>query len=165
MKNILKVLLMGAVLWIPSLHAETIVNSEVQDGIAEETDQNLQSINIELMVVHAVDSGKEAFDPQLNALKKHFRNYNFSEIALIDSQSGRLEDNTAKTFSIEGGRKVIVSLLSHTEQSARLKVVIRDSKDQKILDTTLSINRNGALIVAGPKYKGGVLFLPISVKY
>jgi hypothetical protein len=159
MNNVLRMLLLGALMWTPAVWAEP------EEVVAEAGSQQAQSVTVELMVVHAVDSGKEAFDPQLNSLKKHFKNYNFSEITLIDSQSGRLEDNTAKTFAIEGNRKVTVSMLSHNDKSARLKVVILEGKDQKILDTTLSINRNGTLIVAGPKYKGGILFLPISAKY
>ena len=35
----------------------------------------------------------------------------------------------------------------------------------KLLDTTLSVNRNGTFIVAGPKHKDGVLVLPLTAKY
>jgi hypothetical protein len=83
----------------------------------------------------------------------------------LDSQNAKLTDNSARTFTIEGERTVTITMLSHTDKSAKLKLVIVEDKGKKILDTTVNINRNGTFIVAGPKFKEGVLFLPISAKY
>jgi hypothetical protein len=123
-----------------------------------------ESIRLEMLVVHATTSNT-AVDPQVRPLMKYFRNYKFTGFSLLDSQNSKLNDKTARTFLIEGNRKVTVSLLSHTEKNARLKVIIIEGKGKKILDMTININRNGTFIVAGPKFKDGVLFLPISVKY
>ena len=141
-----------------------IALAEVEPIVAQASDAAKESIRLEMMVVHGTTTNN-AVDPQLRHLMKYFRNYKFTGFKLIDSQSSKLLDKTAKTFTIEGNRKVTISLLSHTQKNAKLKVVILEGKGKKILDTTININRNGTFIVAGPKYKDGVLFLPIQVKY
>ena len=132
--------------------------------LVDNGDEVAEHVRLEMMVVYGTTINS-AVDPQLRPLMKYFRNYKFTGFSLLDSQQSKLYDKSAKTFSIEGNRKVTISLLSHTEKSARLKVVVLEGKKQKILDTTININRNGTFIVAGPKYKEGILFLPISVKY
>lgn len=132
--------------------------------VAENTEEASTAVNLEMIVVYATDSNT-AVDPQVRPLMKYFRNYKFTGFSLLDSQVAKLTDNTARTFPIEGNRKVTITLLSHTETKVRCKVTIVEGKNKKILDTTININRNGTFIVAGPKYKDGVLFLPISMKY
>lgn len=126
--------------------------------------KKVESIRLEMLVVHATTANK-AVDPQVRPLMKYFRNYKFTGFSLLDSQTAKLTDKSARTFSIEGDRTVTVTMLSHTEKTAKLKLVIVENKGKKILDTTVNINRNGTFIVAGPKFKEGVLFLPISAKY
>lgn len=132
--------------------------------VADNTSAEVAAVNLEMIVVYATDSNT-AVDPQVRPLMKYFRNYKFTGFSLLDSQVAKLNDNTARTFPIEGNRKVTITLLSHTETKVRCKVTIVEGKNKKILDTTININRNGTFIVAGPKYKDGVLFLPISMKY
>ena len=146
-------------------HAQDSASILAQEYIVAEGESiEENALRFEMMVVYATDVNN-AIDPQVRPLMKYFRNYKFTGFSLLDSQNGKLVDNSAKTFLIEGDRKITVSLLSHTDTAAKLKVVIIENKDQKILDTTISINRNGTFIVAGPKYKDGILFLPFSVKY
>jgi hypothetical protein len=149
-------LLLGAL--VPSAFAEESI------FVVENGEQVAEQVRLEMMVVYGTTINT-AIDPELRSLMKYFRNYNFKGYSLIDSQQSKLTDGYAKTFSIEGNRKVTVSLLSHTDAKAKLKVVILEGKQKKILDTTININRNGTFIVAGPKYKDGILFLPISIKY
>ena len=160
MKNLIMSMVLGALFLVPTADAtptsETIVVDN-DDAVADH-------VRLEMMVVYGTTINS-AVDPQLRPLMKYFRNYKFTGFTLLDSQQSKLYDKSAKTFSIEGNRKVTISLLSHTEKHARLKVVVLEGKKQKILDTTININRNGTFIVAGPKYKEGILFLPISVKY
>ena len=45
-------------------------------------------------------------------------------------------------------------------------VKITDSKgSHNYLDSTITVPRNNNFMVAGPKYDGGILILPLSVKY
>ena len=123
-----------------------------------------KQIKVELMVVNATTENKQ-IDPSLRPMMKYFRNYKFTGFTLLDSQNAPLKDKTAKTFSVVGGRKVIISLLSHDVKRAKVQVKVLSAKGKQLLDTKVFINRNGSFIVAGPKNGSGVLFLPISVKY
>ena len=162
MSAIVSVLLSGVGTYAQAQDSVPMIFEDYIVAEGESTEEN--TLRFEMMVVYATDVNN-AIDPQVRPLMKYFRNYKFTGFSLLDSQTGKLVDNSAKTFLIEGDRKVTVSLLSHTDTAAKLKVVIIEDKDQKILDTTISINRNGTFIVAGPKYKDGILFLPFSVKY
>jgi hypothetical protein len=72
--------------------------------------------------------------------------------------------NEDHSFAIEGGRRLKVTLLSKDDARAKVRVEI-SGDDGKLLDTTVSINRGGTFIVAGPKYKDGILMLPIRADY
>lgn len=136
----------------------------VVDAKGAKDTKKVEAIRLEMLVVHATTANK-AVDPQVRPLMKYFRNYKFTGFSLLDSQTAKLTDKSARTFNIEGDRTVTITMISHTEKSAKLKLVIVQDKGKKILDTTVNINRNGTFIVAGPKFKEGVLFLPISAKY
>ena len=152
---------LASILFTPTVQAQEAMTTVVADAKGE---QKIQSIRLEMLVVHATTANK-AVDPQVRPLMKYFRNYKFTGFSLLDSQTAKINDNSARTFEIEGNRSVTITMLSHTEKSAKLKMVIVEDKGKKILDTTVNINRNGTFIVAGPKFKEGVLFLPISAKY
>jgi hypothetical protein len=152
---------LGSVLFTQPVYAQGITTTVVADVNGE---QKIQSIRLEMLVVHATTANK-AVDPQVRPLMKYFRNYKFTGFSLLDSHTAKINDKSARTFEIEGDRSVTITMLSHTAKSAKLKMVIVEDKGKKILDTTVNINRNGTFIVAGPKFKEGVLFLPISAKY
>ena len=96
---------------------------------------------------------------------KYFQNYRFTGYRLINTKKARLPDKGSKQFVISGNRRVKLKLISHDQKKARLKVEISGEKGAKLLDSTMVLNRNGTLIVAGPKFKGGVLFLPLTINY
>ena len=110
---------------IPSLSFANPSNAEV--FIVENDGKKSDPIRLEMLVVHATTSNT-AVDPQVRPLMKYFRNYKFTGFSLLDSQNSKLNDKTARTFLIEGNRKVTVSLLSHTDKNARLKVIIIEGK-------------------------------------
>ena len=163
MRKLITSMFFGTLFFIPMAGA-TPEADITEIFLVDNGDEVAEHVRLEMMVVYGTTINS-AVDPQLRPLMKYFRNYKFTGFSLLDSQQSKLYDKSAKTFSIEGNRKVTISLLSHTEKSARLKVVVLEGKKQKILDTTININRNGTFIIAGPKYKEGILFLPISVKY
>ena len=163
MRKLITSMFFGTLFFIPMASA-TPEADITEIFLVDNGDEVAEHVRLEMMVVYGTTINS-AVDPQLRPLMKYFRNYKFTGFSLLDSQQSKLYDKSAKTFSIEGNRKVTISLLSHTEKSARLKVVVLEGKKQKILDTTININRNGTFIIAGPKYKEGILFLPISVKY
>ena len=66
----------------------------------------------------------------------------------------------SRDFEILGDRQISVSLLRKNEQNARLRVQMY-RRGQKLVDTTVTVNRNGTFIMAGPAHKNGILVLPM----
>ncbi len=120
-------------------------------------------VNVQIMVVFATSS-QTGVDPRLGNLTRYLSNLKYSGYQLLDSQQATLSANGNQSFSIEGGRKVSVTVLSRDDQKARMRVEITQGSN-KLLDTTLSVNRNGTFIVAGPRHKDGILVLPLTARY
>lgn len=120
-------------------------------------------VNVQIMVVFATSS-QSGVDPRLGSLTRYLSNLKYSGYQLLDSQQATLSANGSQSFQIEGGRKVSVTLLSRDDQKARMRVEITQGSG-KLLDTTLSVNRNGTFIVAGPRHKDGILVLPLTARY
>jgi hypothetical protein len=57
-----------------------------------------------------------------------------------------------------------VTLLSVDDARCRVRLQISGAEGN-ILDTSVNINRRGTFIVAGPKYKDGILMLPVTCAY
>jgi hypothetical protein len=123
----------------------------------------IRQISVELLVVHATDS-KPGIDPRLSRLASSFRYFKYQGYWLLSTQSAPIAIGASNTFTVEGGRKVKVTLVSADETRARVRVEM-SNKDGKLLDTTVSINRNGTFIVAGPRYEDGILMLPLKANY
>jgi len=120
-------------------------------------------VNVQIMVVAATSSAT-GVDPRLGNLTRYLSNLKYSGYELLDSQQATLSENGDQSFQIEGGRKVTVTLLSRDDAKARMRVQITQGSG-RLLDTTLSVSRNGTFIVAGPKYKDGILVLPLTARY
>lgn len=131
--------------------------------ITTASDEQIGQISIQMLVVHATDS-QTGVDPRLKSLESSFRYFKYKGYILLNTQNSTIGLNESTNFTIEGGRKVKVTLLSVDTSRARVRVEIT-SKDDKLLDTTVSINRDGTFIVAGPRYGDGILMLPLQASY
>lgn len=120
------------------------------------------AVDIELLVVHAKD-GDAYVDPRLKSLEPHLEFLRYERFEVLSAENSKLSGKPA-TFQVEGGRKVVVSVLSKDEKRVRLKVQMYKA-DKKLVDTTVSVNRGGTFVVAGPKFQGGMLLLPITADY
>lgn len=120
-------------------------------------------VALRVMVVHATSEGNQV-DPRLQNLTKYLSHLKYTSYELLQTHTAELGANGKQSFAIEGGFKVTIELLSKEESKARMRVVMARGAE-KLLDTTLSVNRNGTFIVAGPKYKGGILVLPLTARY
>lgn len=123
----------------------------------------VRQVSMELMVVHATDS-RPGVDPRLASLASSFRYFKYQGYWLLSTQRSPVGVGDGATFSVEGDRRVKVTLVSVDEERARVRVEM-SNRDGKLLDTTVSINRNGTFIVAGPKYQDGILMLPLRASY
>lgn len=120
-------------------------------------------VDIQILVVHATDS-ESGVDPRLQSLASSFRYFKYKGYRLLSTQNAEVGVGNDASFSIEGGRRVRVTLISKDDARARVRVEM-SNEDGKQLDTTVSINRDGTFIVAGPRYKDGILMLPLRASY
>lgn len=120
-------------------------------------------VAVQISVVHATDS-ESGIDPRLQALASSFRYFKYKGYRLLSTQDASVSVNEDHSFPIEGGRRLKVTLISKDDSRARVRVEM-SGNDGKLLDTTVSINRGGTFIVAGPKFKDGILMLPVRADY
>lgn len=125
--------------------------------------QVADKVAVKLLVVAATDA-HDHVDPRLEPLTRYLRFLRYRGYDLVNSHVTRLSPKEHATFSISGGRRVVVTLLEKTPERAQFRVELH-SQGGKLLDTTLSVNRNGTFIVAGPKYGDGILILPLQARY
>jgi hypothetical protein len=120
-------------------------------------------VRLSLLVVHATDS-ESGVDPALGKLAKSFSHFKYKGYRLLAQHDADVRVNQDQSFSIEGGRTVLLTVLSKEDSDARVRVQVT-GKGGKILDTTVKVNRDGTFIVAGPQYKDGILMLPLKASY
>gem|GEM_PF-1861395 len=120
-------------------------------------------VAVRLMVVAATDS-HDRTDPSLRPLLKHLQFLRYRGYELLDTHRAELGVESQTSFPIQGDRKVALTLIRKTPERAQFRVQVH-RKGGKLLDTTLTVNRNGTFIVAGPRYRDGILILPLTVKY
>lgn len=120
-------------------------------------------VSIEIYAVHATDS-EPGIDPRLSALASSFHYFKYKGYRLLSTQEAEVAVNEDHSFPIEGNLRLKVTLISRDDARARVRVEM-SGQDGKLLDTTVSINRGGTFIVAGPRFKDGILMLPIRADY
>ncbi len=120
-------------------------------------------VTISVQVVHATDS-QEGIDPRLEALARSFRYFKYKGYRLLSTEQQAMAPGGNATFAIAGERRLTVTVVERDTARARVRVeIVKD--DNRLLDTTVSINRDGTFIVAGPKYGDGILMLPLRATY
>jgi len=127
------------------------------------SDETSAAVKLRMWTVHATNAHGKT-DDKLKRIGKHLRRLKYSGFKYVDAQGGTVRQDGKIQMPIPGGRSVRLTLLSKTADKARVRVRIKGKK-KVILDTTVSIRRNGFFMVAGPKYDGGVLVLPIFARY
>ncbi|MAA79767.1 MAG: hypothetical protein CL916_10955 [Deltaproteobacteria bacterium] len=128
-------------------------------------DATKSALNVEVMVIHATTEHTKK-DESIKHLLKYFANYKYTGYKLLKEHKSELNDKQDQSFTLPGELKMKVSILSHNDKQAKVLVKITDVKGtHNYLDSTITVPRNNNFMVAGPKYDGGILILPLSVKY
>jgi hypothetical protein len=120
-------------------------------------------VDVKLLVVAASDS-HAGIDPRLKPLQRHLQFLRYQGYELLDTHTASLAPGGDASFAIVGGRRVSVELKSRTPERAQFRIQIF-AQGRKLLDTTLSVNRNGTFMVAGPRHEDGILILPLQAMY
>ena len=119
-------------------------------------------VSVEVMMVHATDGGP--VHPDLKPLMQQLRFTRYTGFNLLNRLPSQMVVGGSESFTLVGGRKLKIDLISKDDKKAKLRVRLF-SEREKVLDTTISVHRNRSFIIGGPKYKGGALVLPLTVKY
>jgi len=120
-------------------------------------------VHVQILVVHAT-KGAPHMDPALKRWARQMRHLRYDSFKLLNRYGADLVPDRPKSFTVSGGRVVTVTLLKRDAERARLRIQMF-RKDQKLVDTTVAVNRNGTFIVAGPRHGEGILVLPITASY
>ncbi len=123
-----------------------------------------QKVDIEVKVVYATNSN-DKMDPRLAPMANQLKILSFRGFELIGTQTTSLSVGQEHTFTIEGGRRLTVELVSKDDKKATLRVKSFTSQSAQRIDTTVGVPRNRYFMLAGPAYRDGVLVLPVSAKY
>ena len=148
-------LLMGLAI-APAVQAQPAQDNKEQSALYD-------TVQVRVWSVHATNKSTQ-MDKRLGRVAKHLRSLNYTSFDLLQKDAAGIPVKGAKKFAVVGDRAVRVSILSQNERRARVRVQVISVKGT-LLDTTVSIRRNGFFIVAGPRYKGGILVLPIFARY
>ncbi len=149
-------LLLVGLMIAPVVHAEPTSASRGQSTLDDQ-------VQVRVWSVHATKAATQ-MDKRLGRVAKHLQSLNYTSFDLLQKDAAAIPVKGAKKFTVVGNRTVRVSVLSQNERRARVRVQVSGAKGT-VLDTTVSIRRNGFFIVAGPRYKGGILVLPIFARY
>ena len=120
-------------------------------------------VSVTLLEVAATDS-HTGVDPRLAPFSSHLGFLRYKGYDLLDTHRLEMGPGGDETIPITGDRRVNIVLLDRSPERAQFRIQITSARG-KLLDTTLSVNRNGTFIVAGPKYNDGILILPLQVRY
>lgn len=121
-------------------------------------------VQLQVRVVHALE-GESYVDPQLAQLARLLQSLRYPRFELIDTRQALVAVGADQVFELVGNRTLTLNLLDLTEERARLRITIDHRGGSRLVETTVSINRNGTFIMAGPRHENGILVLPITARY
>jgi hypothetical protein len=119
-------------------------------------------VDVELLVVHATHNGQ--VDAKLEGLVENLKFTRYTGFSVLETYDARVAPGQDASFTIVGGRKVQITLIDRDSRNAKVRVLMFNQTG-KVMDTTVSIHRNRAFIIAGPDHDGGKLVLPVTVSY
>lgn len=120
-------------------------------------------VSVDVMVVHATNAHSKV-DPRVATLRRQLSHLAYTGYSVLETRTESLAPGAETTLTIAGGRRLKIKMIEHDERAARMRVrMFRDS--DLTLDTTVTVSRNRSFIVAGPKYEGGVLLIPLTANY
>ncbi len=152
-KLMLAALLLGGIVHAPAAQAEERSGSSARAG----------KVNLQVMVIYATTAHKKV-DAKLSQVTRYLNHLKYTGYELLQSESMQIGLNGSESFTLANGQQAKVTVLSKDEKRVNVRMEITNGKS-KVLDTTLSVNRDGSFIVAGPRFKDGILVLPVTAKY
>ena len=120
-------------------------------------------VTVEVLLVHA-EKGDPYVDPKLTKMLGDLKALPYDRFDLVDEHSATLTDGAQDSVEVEGGRRMVVHLVSHDEKVAQVRVELM-AGEIKLLDTTVSIHRNRMFYLAVSSEGTGRTVIPVGVRY
>ncbi len=120
----------------------------------------VQKAPLRLMVVHANHSG--SVDPRVADIARRFQDRGFTGFKLLSDQSQTLALGQAGGFSVEGNRRVQATVIELAAATAKVRIQTF-AGGEKQFDTTVTLTRDKAFLMAGSSYLDGKLIFAITV--
>lgn len=127
------------------------------------SDASKGKVRIDALVVHA-SNASSTVDPRLSGLRREMSHLNYTGMKVLTAHTDTIAPGQTATVSVVGGRRLRVAFIERNAQKAKVRIQLFKGS-AKVLDTTVSVPRDRAFVVAGPKHEGGVLVFPVSVSY
>lgn len=127
------------------------------------SDEARGKVRIDALVVHASNDSQRV-DPRLQGLQSKMARMGYTGFEVLDAHTDTISPGQTATVSVVGGRRLRVGFIERDARNAKVRIQLFHGSDKK-LDTTVTMPRDRAFVVAGPKYQGGILLFPITVSY
>jgi len=123
-------------------------------------------VEIRMMVIHA-SNDYNGFEPAIRHLQRHLNFLAFRGYKLLFESSMSLRRSATRSLGLFDGKVVEITLLESTQRQVQLKIRMYHPRSPNgvMLNTIVSVKRRGTFFVGGPRYRGGVLLLPITAWY
>ena len=118
-----------------------------------------QSVEVKIGTILASNQGNE-FDAKLASLEKQLKVMKYRSYKLLKEESQNVQGNASATFTIPGGRSLVVTQQDSKNNQHALKIHLQQG-DKPELDTVVRLKNGGNFILGGPKHESGVLVLSI----
>lgn len=119
-----------------------------------------QKAPLGLLVVHANRSG--VVDPRVADIARRFQDRGFTGFKLLSDQTQSVAVGQPATFAVEGNRKVTATLVELAAASAKVRIQTF-AGGEKQFDTTVTLQRDKAFLMAGSSYLDGKLIFAVTV--
>lgn len=117
-------------------------------------------ISLTVQVIHASNQGA-AVDPALARLRSQLSSLTFTNYRLLETHPLSTKLGAKHVLPLPGGRTL--DLYPYGLSDGRLELLVTITEGSKrILDTTVRISNNNAIVVGGPSHAGGVLIVALS---
>jgi hypothetical protein len=134
--------------------ALTLACSSGSDGLAQ------TPISLTVQVIHASNQGA-AVDPALARLRTQLSSLTFTNYRLLETHPLSTKLGAKHALPLPGGRTL--DLYPYGLSDGRLELLVTITEGSKrILDTTVRLSNNNAIVVGGPAHAGGVLIVALS---
>ncbi len=125
------------------------------DGVFGQT-----PINLTVQVIHASNQGA-AVDPALAKLRSQLSSLTYTNYRLLETHPLSTTLGAKHALPLPGGRTL--ALYPYGLSGGRLELLVTITEGAKrILDTTIRLSNNSAIVVGGPAHAGGVLIVALS---